>query len=37
MLIMGMDPAFNSANDDALIHAATKEGEKPSAGDGERD
>jgi hypothetical protein len=37
MLIMGMDPAFSSASDDALMHAAIKEGEKPSTGDGDMD
>lgn len=37
MLIMGMDPAFSSASDDALMHAAIKEGEKPSTGDEDMD
>jgi hypothetical protein len=32
-----MDPAFSSASDDALMHVAIKEGEKPSGEDGVRD
>ena len=32
-----MEPALSRASEDALIHAAISEGEKPSAGDGVRD
>lgn len=36
MLVIGMEPALSRASDDALIQAAIREGEKPSAGDGVR-